>query len=83
MQQVGGSTLAELPQRAAEHADWFDIDWSQGPIVLPILGDEPEPELSIVDGELRYHEHRFPLAPRSLPLLLRRLSEHPFQRCLR
>ena len=49
--------------RAAEHADWFDIDWSQGPIVLPILGDEPEPELSIVDGELRYHEHRFPLAP--------------------
>ena len=32
---------------------------------IPVLGDEDEPELAVVDGELRYHEHRFPLAPGS------------------
>ena len=45
------------------YADWFDIDWSRGRIVLPMLGDDPVFEL--VDGELRYFEHRFPLAPGS------------------
>jgi (1->4)-alpha-D-glucan 1-alpha-D-glucosylmutase len=45
------------------YAPWFDIDWSQGRIVLPILGDDAR--LSVVDGELRYFEHRFPLAPGS------------------
>jgi (1->4)-alpha-D-glucan 1-alpha-D-glucosylmutase len=43
------------------YSSWFDIDWSRGRIVVPVLGDDPE--LSVVDGELRYFEHRFPLAP--------------------
>ena len=45
------------------YASWFDIDWSRGRIVVPVLGDDPQ--LSVVDGELRYFEHRFPLAPGS------------------
>ena len=43
------------------YASWFDIDWSRGRIVVPVLGDDPE--LAVIDGELRYFEHRFPLAP--------------------
>jgi (1->4)-alpha-D-glucan 1-alpha-D-glucosylmutase len=45
------------------YATWFDIDWSRGRIVVPILGDDAQ--LTVVDGELRYFEHRFPLAPGS------------------
>ena len=49
--------------RGSAFARWFDIDWSVGRVRLPVLGDEFEPEqLEIVDGELRYFEHRFPLA---------------------
>lgn len=49
--------------RESRYAGWFDVDWAAGPIILPVLGDEGAPEL--VDGELRYFEHRFPLAPGS------------------
>ncbi|MFP5282209.1 MAG: alpha-amylase family glycosyl hydrolase, partial [Actinomycetes bacterium] len=42
------------------YARWFDIDWSRGRVVLPILGDDAT--LEVVEGELRYYEHRFPLA---------------------
>ena len=45
------------------YAPWFDIDWSRGRIVVPVLGDDPR--LTVVDGELRYFDHRFPLAPGS------------------
>jgi (1->4)-alpha-D-glucan 1-alpha-D-glucosylmutase len=45
------------------YASWFDIDWSRGRIVVPILGDDAQ--LTVVDGELRYFEHRLPLAPGS------------------
>ena len=55
--------------RASEHADVFDIDWSanDGMLLLPVLGrslDEVvrDGELSIVDGQLAYFDHRFPLA---------------------
>jgi (1->4)-alpha-D-glucan 1-alpha-D-glucosylmutase len=47
--------------KESPYAAWFDIDWSRDRIVVPILGDDAE--LSITDGELRYFEHRFPLAP--------------------
>ena len=47
---------------ASPYASWFDVDWSRGRLLIPVLGDG-EPELSIVDGELRYHEHRYPIAP--------------------
>ncbi|HEX4728047.1 MAG TPA: alpha-amylase family glycosyl hydrolase, partial [Jatrophihabitans sp.] len=46
--------------------DWFDVDWEAGAgrIRLPVLGDDFEPDqLTLVDGELRYFENRFPLAP--------------------
>jgi (1->4)-alpha-D-glucan 1-alpha-D-glucosylmutase len=46
--------------RDSAYADWFDIDWTRPRIVVPILGDDPE--LSVENGELRYYEHRFPLA---------------------
>jgi (1->4)-alpha-D-glucan 1-alpha-D-glucosylmutase len=43
---------------------WFDIDWSRGRLVLPVLGDGPDElaNLRLVDGELRYYDKRFPLA---------------------
>jgi (1->4)-alpha-D-glucan 1-alpha-D-glucosylmutase len=47
--------------RESAYADWFDIDWSRDRIVVPILGDDAT--LTVGDGELRYYEHRFPLAP--------------------
>ena len=49
--------------KESPYATWFDIDWGRGRIVVPILGDDQT--LSITDGELRYFEHRFPLAPGS------------------
>ncbi|WP_375482961.1 malto-oligosyltrehalose synthase [uncultured Jatrophihabitans sp.] len=50
--------------RDAEHGAWFDIEWARGRILLPVLGDDFDPsQLSVEDGELRYYEHRFPIAP--------------------
>ncbi len=50
--------------RESSCAGWFDIDWSAGPLVIPVLADDPYAldDLVVADGELRYHEHRFPLA---------------------
>lgn len=42
------------------YAQWYDIDWSR-PLLLPVLGDDAR--LGIIDGQLAYAEHRFPLAP--------------------
>ncbi|MGI5233108.1 malto-oligosyltrehalose synthase [Actinoallomurus sp. CA-142502] len=41
------------------YARWFDIDWSEGAVVVPVLGSpEDEPEM---DGDVvRYHEHVYP-----------------------
>ncbi len=49
--------------RESAYADWFDIEWSRGRIVVPVLGDDQT--LTVSDGELRYFDHRFPLAPGS------------------
>ncbi len=51
--------------RDSRYADAFDVDWEfgAGKVRIPILGDEPEPEFEIVDGELTYFDHRFPIAP--------------------
>jgi (1->4)-alpha-D-glucan 1-alpha-D-glucosylmutase len=49
----------------SEYAGWFDVDWQvgNGRIKLPVLGDAAgDDELSVTDGELRYYEHRFPIA---------------------
>ncbi|NLT31021.1 MAG: malto-oligosyltrehalose synthase [Propionibacterium sp.] len=49
--------------RNSPYADWYDIDWARGPILLPVLGDEVSADDFTLDGdELHYHEHRFPLA---------------------
>ncbi|WP_422733549.1 malto-oligosyltrehalose synthase [Micromonospora sp. WMMD558] len=50
--------------RDSAYARWFDIDWDRGRLLLPVLADDPAAldDLKIVDGELRYHEHRFPIA---------------------
>jgi len=47
--------------RESRYATYFDIDWSRGPILLPILGDVVELELR--DGQLAYYDHEFPVAP--------------------
>jgi (1->4)-alpha-D-glucan 1-alpha-D-glucosylmutase len=54
--------------RSSRYAGWFDIEWTRGRLLLPVLGDEFAPDqLRIEDGgagpELHYFEHRFPIAP--------------------
>jgi (1->4)-alpha-D-glucan 1-alpha-D-glucosylmutase len=53
--------------RESRFADYFDIDWEfgQGRLRLPILGDGPDEEdaLRVEGDELRYYDHRFPIAP--------------------
>ena len=58
----------------SSHAAAFDIDWEAGGgrLRLPVLGEAIEEAaasgaLRIEGGELRYHDHRFPLAPGTLP----------------
>jgi (1->4)-alpha-D-glucan 1-alpha-D-glucosylmutase len=48
----------------SSYARWFDIDWSGGRLLLPVLADPPNAldDLKVAEGELRYHEHRFPIA---------------------
>ncbi|MGS0686897.1 malto-oligosyltrehalose synthase [Nakamurella sp. GG22] len=52
--------------RDSEHAAAFDIDWDagHGKLRLPVLGDGDDEldALRIEDGELRYYDHRFPIA---------------------
>jgi (1->4)-alpha-D-glucan 1-alpha-D-glucosylmutase len=49
--------------RGSVYSRWFDIDWSRGRLLLPVLGDDfADDQLSVVDDELRYFDHRFPIA---------------------
>ncbi|MGI8759839.1 MAG: malto-oligosyltrehalose synthase [Jatrophihabitantaceae bacterium] len=53
---------------ASPFAAWFDIEWTRGRLLLPVLGDDFDPsQLQVIDGELRYFEHRFPIAPGTGP----------------
>lgn len=60
--------------RSSPYADAFDIDWTAGGgrLRIPVVGDDDLLDdgtighLRIVDGELRYHSHRFPVAPGTL-----------------
>ncbi|MDJ0350478.1 malto-oligosyltrehalose synthase [Cryobacterium sp. PH29-G1] len=59
----------------SRYAEAFDVDWAfgQGKLRIPVLGDDENGEdvagpgelarLEIVDGELRYFDNRFPIAP--------------------
>ena len=70
---------------SSRYATWFDVDWNsaevklQNKILIPVLGEQYGRALSAnqivihYDGEsfeVRYMEHRFPLAPRSLAIPL-------------
>jgi (1->4)-alpha-D-glucan 1-alpha-D-glucosylmutase len=56
--------------RGSVYARWFDIDWTRGRLLLPVLGDDfTDTQLQVVDDELRYFEHRFPLAAGTGPTL--------------
>lgn len=50
--------------RASKHADAFDVDWDagDGKVLIPVVGDGDEGSIRVEDGEVRYHDHRFPLA---------------------
>ena len=70
---VGVATPSEDPWwwdvlrlgRESEHASAFDVDWSAGGgrIVIPVIGDDDEDAIRIEEGEVCYHDQRFPLAP--------------------
>jgi (1->4)-alpha-D-glucan 1-alpha-D-glucosylmutase len=57
----------------AAHASWFDIEWTAGGgrIVVPVLADDADLDRDLTvaleagELELRYFEHRYPLAPGS------------------
>ncbi|TYP90590.1 malto-oligosyltrehalose synthase [Blastococcus xanthinilyticus] len=54
--------------QGSAHAAAFDIDWDfgGGKVRIPVLGSADDVEkLEVVDGELRYYDNRFPLAPGS------------------
>jgi (1->4)-alpha-D-glucan 1-alpha-D-glucosylmutase len=70
---------------SSRFAEWFDIDWNsaevklQNKVLIPVLGDQYGHALSAnqitiqYDREsfqVRYFDHRFPLAPRSLAIPL-------------
>ena len=50
--------------RESEFASWYDIDWSRGRILVPVLADDPAAldELKIENGELHYYDKRYPIA---------------------
>ncbi|UKA65640.1 malto-oligosyltrehalose synthase [Arthrobacter sp. FW306-05-C] len=51
--------------RESPYAEAFDVDWDLGggKVRLPMLGsDDDLDKLEVKDGELRYYDHRFPLA---------------------
>ena len=76
---------------ASRFATWFDIDWNspevklQNKILIPVLGGQYGKVLSAgelqmeYDGEsfqIRYYDHVFPLAPRSLSVPLSMASKY-------
>ncbi|MFE4197467.1 malto-oligosyltrehalose synthase [Paenarthrobacter sp. NPDC056912] len=51
--------------RSSKYAEAFDVDWDfgAGKIRIPVLGsDDDLHQLKLVDDELRYYDHRFPVA---------------------
>lgn len=70
---VGVATPAQNPWwwsllkegQQSRYAQAFDVDWGigGGRVRIPVLGDDSDVDaLEIKDGELRYYDHRFPLA---------------------
>ncbi|SKB46199.1 maltooligosyl trehalose synthase [Arthrobacter sp. 49Tsu3.1M3] len=70
---VGVATPAQNPWwwsllkegQQSRYAQAFDVDWDfgGGRVRIPVLGNDSDVDaLEIKDGELRYYDHRFPLA---------------------
>ncbi|MDF1706016.1 MAG: malto-oligosyltrehalose synthase [Aeromicrobium sp.] len=50
--------------QTSPYARHFDIDWSRGRLLLPVLGDDADVAELRVDGDtLAFYDHRFPIAP--------------------
>lgn len=77
--------------QSSRFATWFDIDWHssevklQNKVLIPVLGDQYGRVLSAgqiqIDRSdatlsIRYIDHRYPLAPRSLPMILERAGRY-------
>ncbi|KAA1397917.1 malto-oligosyltrehalose synthase [Aeromicrobium ginsengisoli] len=46
------------------YANHFDIDWSRGRVLVPVLGSADDlAKLTVEGDELVYFDHRFPIAP--------------------
>lgn len=75
---------------ASNYAAYFDVDWDtpemrlRNAVLLPVLGDqygevlesgEIRVERDGAELAVRYHEHRFPVAPRSLDTILAAAAE--------
>lgn len=76
---------------SSRFATWFDIDWHssevrlQNKVLIPVLGDQygralaaGQIQIARDNGSFRvsYTDHRYPLAPRSLPLILERAARY-------
>ena len=76
---------------SSRYATWFDIDWHpaevklQNKVLIPVLGDQYGRILSAGEIKLehreecfqvRYMDHVFPVAPRSLSIVLSRAAEY-------
>ena len=50
--------------RKSEFAEFYDIDWSRGRLLIPVLADDENAldDLRLEDGELRYYDKRYPIA---------------------
>ncbi|KQV73664.1 maltooligosyl trehalose synthase [Aeromicrobium sp. Root344] len=49
---------------ASAYANYFDIDWSRGRLLVPVLGSADDlAKLTVEGDELVYFDHRFPIAP--------------------
>jgi (1->4)-alpha-D-glucan 1-alpha-D-glucosylmutase len=50
--------------RESAYATWFDVDWDERRLPIPVLGDEPDAldHLRVEGDELHYYDKRFPIA---------------------
>ncbi|GIF03599.1 malto-oligosyltrehalose synthase [Actinoplanes siamensis] len=48
----------------SEYAAFYDIDWSRGRLLIPVLADEPDAldKLTVEGDELVYYDKRYPIA---------------------
>ena len=52
--------------RDSPYAGWFDVDWTGGRVLVPVLGAplaEVFGELELLEDRIRYGDHEVPLAP--------------------